>query len=126
MELGLKSLWSEIQRFDKSQPTVPRTHQLVKLWAGIKPWLVQKKLLASADEFVSSAERIFTIFDQLDPNGTAYRYPPGQLPHRDIINFSLEDFDKAIDQIDTVFFALRNSMNDYEEFQVALARGTPP
>ena len=94
---------------------------------GDKPWLIQEHLIKDGDhDFVSSAERIFAAFDQIDPNGTAYRYPPVGVPHFDLINFSLEDFEKAIDQIDTVFFALNNLLGEYEEFRTAMVRRTPP
>jgi hypothetical protein len=115
MELGLKKVWATIGRFDKALPKVPRRHKLAPLWNSVRPWLERETIIPIDDEFVRSAERIFVIFDQIDPYGTAYRYPPLEMPHPDIINFSLDDFEAAIDQIDTVFFALSNLLNDYEE-----------
>jgi hypothetical protein len=119
MELCLKNIWSATQRFDKQMPNIPWKHELSPLWTTLKPWLERESVISSGDEFIASAERIFGIFDQIDPKGTAYRYPPLTLPHADIINFSLKDFEAAIDQIDTVFFGIFNLLNEYEEGRAA-------
>jgi hypothetical protein len=126
MELGLKRLWADARRLDKTVPEVPRTHKLSDLWIPLKEWLDREHIVSSDDNFVTSAERIFSIFDEIDPDGTAYRYPPLRLPHPDILNFSLEDFDQAIDQIETVFLGVFHRMEEYEELQISIIRGTPP
>jgi hypothetical protein len=115
IELALKSLWSAIERLDKSLGPTPHVHKLTKIWPPIKSWLIDRNFFSVDDKFVESAERIFAILDSIDPRATAFRYPPLELPHSDIINFSLDDFDRAVDEIDTVFFALRNMMNDYQD-----------
>ena len=126
MELGIKRVLSDICRFDKTFPTIPRKHNLPFLWTEVKTWLEREHIISSDDEFVASAERIFPIFDQIDPDGAAYRYPPLDLPHPDFINFSLDDFEKAIDQIETVFFGVFHRIEEYEESLIAEIRGAPP
>jgi hypothetical protein len=118
LELALKSLWSEIKKFDKSFGAVPRTHLYSKLWPPIRKWTLKKEFVSENDEMFLRAERIFSFIDEIDPSATAFRYPPMKLPHRDLINFSLEDFEQAIDEIDTVFFALRAMIDRYEDMLV--------
>jgi hypothetical protein len=112
---GSEESLGHVHRLDKSIPEVPRGHKLSEKWLGLRPWFESAGFFQSDDDFVVNAERVFVEFDRIDPQGTAFRYPPLKLPHHDLINFSLEDFEQAIDQIDTVFFALFNMMNDYEE-----------
>jgi hypothetical protein len=116
MELGLKSAWRETVRLGSSLGPVPKTHDLPKLWAGIRPWLVQSTIVSAEDQYLQSAERAFSVLNALDPDGTAFRYPPIQLPHRDIINISLDDFERAIDEVDTIFFGLSAMFEQYEDY----------
>jgi hypothetical protein len=113
-----------MRRLDKTISEIPRTHRLSALWPTVRKWLELQKILSPQDAFVQSAERIFEILDAIDPDGTGYRYPPLEIPHADLINFALADFEAAIDQIETVFFGINNQLNEYEETQIAIFDGS--
>jgi hypothetical protein len=122
IELGLKSIWFVTSQFDDGLGSVPQIHSLPKLWAPIRSWLDSKELIAVDDDFLPSAERLFAELDKVDPNGTAFRYPPTSIPHADLINFALSDFEAAIEQVDTLFFGLFRLLNEYEEYLSSLRR----
>lgn len=122
VELGLKSVWQESVRLGSGLGVVPKTHNLELLWSSLKPWLVEATIVPSEDEFVKSAERAFVILNNLDPDSTAFRYPPTKLPHSDILNVSLEDFERAIDEVDTVFVGLNAMFGEYEDYLSAVRR----
>jgi hypothetical protein len=119
VELSLKSLWYEVSKFDSSVGSVPRTHQLLTLWAPIRKWFNEAGLIAADDDFIPSTERFFSVLDEIDPQGTAFRYPPNEVPHRDIVNFSLDDFETAVEHVDTMLFGLTRLLDEYEEFLVS-------
>jgi hypothetical protein len=117
IELGLKSIWQQSVRLGAPFGSVPKAHDLIKLWSRERPWFVENGFFSSNDEFVESAERIFSILNNLDPDGTAFRYPPTELPHSDILNLSLDDFERAIDEVDTIFIGLGAMLDQYGEMK---------
>lgn len=122
IELGLKSVWQESVRLGSKLGSVPKIHDLEILWNSLKPWLSETKIVEPDDEFVKSAERAFSILNKLDPDSTAFRYPPTALPHPDILNISLDDFELAIDEVDTIFVGLSAMFGEYEDFISANGR----
>ncbi len=117
IELSLKRLWSEIEGQDESFSKPPRVHSLVGLWLPLREWLVRNGIFSDVDRFVSSAERILSDLDAVDPNGTAFRYPQSSVPHPDVQNFSLDDFESALDQIDTLFFGVVAILDQNAQYQ---------
>jgi len=120
IELGLKSLWVEVNSLDGSVGSVPQIHGLSDLWNPIRNWLGSRELISNDDDFLANAERIFVELEKVDPTGTAFRYPPTKIPHADLINFALEDFETAIDQVDTLFFGLFGLLSEYAEYLTSI------
>jgi len=123
IELALKSLWVEVNNLDDTIGSVPQIHGLSDLWNPIRSWLDSHELISIDDDFLPNAERIFVELEKIDPAGTAFRYPPTKIPHADLINFSLEDFETAIDQVDTLFFGLFRLLDEYAEYLTSMNSG---
>lgn len=116
IELALKSLWNEIQSLDGSLGDVPRIHNLSEIWKRIRAWFDARGIIAPDDDHTPSAERVFSELDAIDPDSTAFRYPPTKLPHPDIINIRLDEFEKALDQVDSMFIGFFQLMDEYRDY----------
>ena len=114
LELRLKSIWKGYEHRGWISTELKYDHKILPLWLTVKAVSVERDVISEDDEFVGNVEKSIHLLSSVDALSQYSRYPEGPPGQRHDINFDLEEFITAIDDIETVFFGLSAMVDQYD------------